>query len=492
LAAIEWQKNLLLTDRTVDAMLVHCWSCAVYTCDFYWRSINHLTALSFGEIKEVGLMSSDDEIQADYETALEFMAEGDIESARPCLRRMMKKAPNDLRTVELSGDFARFRGEYDKADQLYRQLVTLSDDLDVLAISLMNRGTNYEAQGKRAEATDMYTQAIAAYQQIGDTEGLVSVYSQLGILQMESGQLKSAAESFSEALKVIESPAKSVSLLDRIISDDGDDDLETERMYNEFTRANLERELGQVHRMLGNLDTSVDFFNSAIDRYRLLEDEVEVAQTLDCLGVVRQVQGNFDEAEALHQQAIEINKEFENQEGLSVNYGNLAILHRHLKDYDRVEHYINKAHKIDKAQGRADAIADYHIKLGEVKYERGDYMAAESNLLKALQQHKKLDDIAGIAVAQSHLGVLYRLKGDYERSETMTLKALAICEEMEHLDFIASVVDELGMLRKMQGRPDEAKELWTRSLGMFERLQSAKMIEETKQALADLESPSGD
>ncbi len=440
--------------------------------------------------REVGFMSIDDEVQADYESALEFLMEGDIDSARPCLRRMMKKAPDDLRTVELSGDFARFRGEHEKADQLYRRLVTLSDDLDVLAISLMNRGTNYEVQGKRAEASDMYTQAIAAYQEMEDLEGLVAAYSQLGILQMEGGHLKSAAEIFSEGLKVIESRADSVSILDRIVSVDDEDDLaedpDDETVFTEFTRANLERELGQVHRMLGNLDTSVNFFNSAIDRYRAIEDEVEVAQTLDCLGVVRQVQGNFDEAESLHEQAIEINKEFKNQEGLSVNYGNLAILHRHLKDYDRVEHYINQAHKIDKAQGREDAIADYYIKLGEVNYERADYMVAESNLLKALQLYKKMDDIAGIAVAQSHLGVLYRMKGDYGRSETMTLKALAICEEMEHLDFIASVVDELGMLRKMQGRPEEARELWTRSLGMFERLQSSQMIEETKQALADL------
>lgn len=433
-------------------------------------------------------MSIDDEVQADYESALELLMEGDIDSARPYLRRMMKKAPDDLRTIELSGDFARFRGEHEKADQLYRRLVTLSDDLDVLAISLMNRGTNYEAQGKRAEAADMYTQAIDAYQEMEDFEGLVSAHSQLGILQMESGLLKLAAESFSLALKVIESIAANVSSLDRIasIDEEDDDDPADQAVLTEFTRANLERELGQVNRMLGNLDISVDYLISAIDRYRGLGDEVEVAHTLDSLGVVRQIQGDYEEAESLHQQAIVVNEEFENQEGLSVNYGNLAILHRHRKDYDQVEYYINKAYEIDNAQRRADAVADYHIKLGEVKYERGDYMSAESNLLKALQLHKKLDDIAGIAVAQSHLGVLYRLKGDYERSETMTLKALAICEQMEHLDFIASVVDELGMLRKTQGRRDEARELWNRSLEMFQRLQSAKMIEETKQALADL------
>lgn len=434
-------------------------------------------------------MSIDEEVQADYASAIEFLMEGDIDSARPCLRRMMKKAPADLRTIELSGDFARFRGDHEKADQFYRQLVTLSDDLDVLAISLMNRGVNYEVQGKRDEAADMYTQAVDVYQAMDDKVGLVSVYSQLGILQMESGQLKSAAATFGDALELMETRAALSSNLDVIASveDDGDEiDPDDESVFSEFTRANLERELGQVQRMLGDLDKSVELFTSAIDRYRGLGDEVEVAQSLDCLGVLRQIQGNFDEAETLHQQAIAVNEAFENEEGLSVNYGNLAILHRHRKDYDKVEHYIKMAFEIDKAQGRSDAVADFHIKLGEVKYERGDFATAESSLLKALQLHKKADDIAGIAVSQSHLGVLYRMKGDYDRSEIMTLKALEICEEMGNLDFIASVVDELGMLRKSQGRIDEAKQLWTRSLAIFERLQSPKMIEQTKQAIESL------
>jgi len=432
-------------------------------------------------------MSVDDEIQADYESALEFLEEGELDRARPCLRRMMKAAPDDLRTVELSGDFARFRGEHEKADQLYRRLVTLSDELSVLAISLMNRGTNYELQGKRVEATQMYTQAIDAYYEMGDTEGLLCGFSQLGILQTESGHLKAAVSTFTKALALVADPNHQTMQSEGVnASEDDAEFAEEERLINELTRGNLERELGQVHRMLGDLDTAIGFFTTAIARYRDIDDQVEVACTLDCLGIVRQIQGNYEQAETLHEQAIAINEEFENQAGLASNYGNLAILHRHRKDFDKVEDYINKAYEIDKAQGRAGAVADYHIKLGEVKYELGEFMVAESNLLKALQLHKIMDDTAGIAVAQSHLGVLYRLKGDYVRSETMTLKALEICEQMGHLDFIASVVDELGLLRKSQGRPDEARELWNRSLGLFEQLQSARMIEETKRALAEL------
>jgi tetratricopeptide (TPR) repeat protein len=441
-------------------------------------------------------MAIEDDIQEQYESGAAYLIEGDIESARPCLRKLMKIAPDDVRTIELSGDFARHRGDYDKADKFYRQLVTISDDLEVLAISLMNRGVNYQAQDLNDEAAQMYTQAIDAYKRLEDNEGLVSCYSQLGTLYTDSGKLRPALALFESALELFIAHSTEGSLLETLtaveenefddVLDDEYDEEEGARLFNEYTRANLELEIGQINRMLGNLETAVEQISVAVERYQAIGDDVQVANALDCLGVVRQIQGDYEAAETLHKTAAEINEDFDNEEGLSVNYGNLAILARHRKDFDVAETYINKAYQMDKTTFRKDGTADYYIKIGEVKYERGEHQEAEANLLKALQIYKKLNDIGGVCVAHSHLGVLYRMKGDYTRSEELTLKALKICEEMEHLDYIACVVDELGLLRKEQGRVDEARELWTRSLGLFEQMQALVMIERTKQALAEL------
>lgn len=446
-------------------------------------------------------MSIEDEIQQQYELGSSYLVEGDVDSARPCLRTLMKIAPEDVRTIELSGDFARHRGDHEKADKFYRQLVMLSDDAEVLAISLMNRGVNYQVQDRNDEAAEMYTQAIDVYKQMEDNDGLVSCYSQLGALYAEGGKLRQALGLFESALELVIARSTDGSLLDSLTAvdagefetfdglydeEDEEDDEDDEQIFHEYTRANLELEIGQINRMLGNLETAVEQISIAAERYQAIGDEVQVANALDCLGVVHQIQGNYDAAEELHQKAAEINEEFDNEEGLSVNFGNLAILARHRKDFDAAEKYINKAYQIDKTIFRKDGTADYYIKIGEVKYERGEHQEAEANLLKALQIYKKLNDVGGIGVAHSHLGVLYRMKGDYKRSEAMTLKALQICEEMEHLDYIACVVDELGLLRKEQGRVDEARELWTRSLGLFQQLQAVVMIERTQQALAEL------
>ena len=418
-------------------------------------------------------MSVNDSIQADYDEAMQALADEEMDAARACLRRMLKSHPDDHRTLELSGDFARLRGEFDKADKLYQRMTTASDSKEVLALSLISRGILCAEQDRRDDACDLFRKAIPIYRELGETSRLINACGSLGDTLLEAGHLKESADAYREGLTVAKAEFSS--------------DPEEEEQ-NQFLTAILERDLGQVCRMLGELDLAVEHFHQAMAHFERLEDEVQFAQTLDCLSVVRQIQGQYDEAEALLLKAIAINEEHGEEEGLSVNFGNMAFLKKHLKAYDEAEEYLKKAYAIDKESGRADAIADYHTQLGSVLYERGQFADAETNLLKSMKLHKEIDNLVGIAAAHSHLGVLYRLKKDYSQSEKMTLKALEIAESIEHLDFIAGVLDELAMLRKMQDRPEEAREIWNRSLTVFERLRSERMIAEVRQQLAELTS----
>lgn len=435
------------------------------------------------QIQREGVMADEDQMQADYEAAMEALSDEDMDTARDCLRRMMKRNPDDPRTVELSGDFARLRGDYEKADAFYMRLPTLSGDKAVLAVSLLSRGILYAEQGKRDEACDLLRQAIELYRQIGDAQRMIAATGNLADTLLEAGRLAEAAEAFQSALELAQEDAR----LEPDPEGDGegetDDDSQTGKA---FTVASLERELGEVCRMLGELDRAATCFRNAMVTFEEADDELEVAETLDCLSVVRQIQGDYDEAESLLRRAIDINEKHDFTDGLSVNYGNMAFLYKHRKNFDEAAIYLEKAHKIDKASGRDEAIADYHIQMGEILYERCKYDEAESNLLKALKMHKQLDNITGIAAAYSHLGALYRHRKDFAQSEKMTLKALEISEELQNLDFIAGVVDELGMLRKVQGRTDEARELWNRALSHFQQLRSAKMTEEVRKQIEEL------
>jgi predicted Zn-dependent protease len=119
-------------------------------------------------------MPENDSIQADYDEAMQALAEDDMDAARVCLRRLLKSYPDDHRTVELSGDFARLRGEYDKADKLYQRMPTLCKDKEVLALSLVSRGILYAEQDRREEACNLFRKAIPIYRELDDAHRLIN------------------------------------------------------------------------------------------------------------------------------------------------------------------------------------------------------------------------------------------------------------------------------------------------------------------------------
>lgn len=419
---------------------------------------------------------STDAMQEDYESALDALADENMDAARECLSRMLDRDADDPRSLEVSGDFARLRGDVKKAERLYGRMAEVSDEPRWLAASLMSRGYLAVELEQRSAARECFEQAIPIFSQLGETELCSQLLASLGTVHEESGDFKQARQAYQQSLAIA---------LERLQSEIPAE--EAEELL--FVVGSLERELGTVLRLTGNLDEAESIFERARQRFEQLDEPSEVASTLDCLAVIRQIQGRYDQAQAMLEQAIEINQQEEDQAGLSVNYGNLAILHKHLKQFDQAEHFLRLAYKIDQEMGRDDGIADFHMKMGEVCYERGDFQEAEQQLLRALKLHKATGMPEGICATFSHLGVLYRYQHEYVESERMTRQALALAEEMHQVDFIAGALDELALVRKLQGDTQQARQLWQRSLQLFQELESSKMIAEVMQQLEQLGEP---
>ncbi|MFO0960194.1 MAG: tetratricopeptide repeat protein [Isosphaeraceae bacterium] len=407
--------------------------------------------------------------QEDYEAAQEALDDDDLDTVRACLKRMLRRAPDDVRSIEISGDLARTRGEYARAEKLYRKMTDVSDDTAVRGLSCLSIGLVLRDQDDKERARPMLRQAADIFRQVGDTDRLLLALSMLGDVCRDLGALRDGAAAYHEGLNAIAA---------------NEDDPESD------WPGRFALDLGYVYRLLGELDRGLIYLDQARHRFRSLGRDAELADVLDAMGCIKQVQGAYDEAEALHAESVAINEGIENPEGLSTNYGNLSLLCQNREQWDEAEEYLNLAYEIDKVMDRKDGIADYHMQLGTIRRERGEYESAESSLLKGLKLQKKQGTAEGVAVSYSQLGVLYRLQERFEEAEAMTRKGLEMAEEMGHGDALASLLDELAQLRKDQGRPDEARDLWTRSLALFESLRSARMIGEVRGRLASLDQES--
>ena len=448
-----------------------------------------------------------DSMQDDYENALVALADEDQDEARKYLKRMLDRNPDDYRSAEISGDFARLRGDAANAEKHYRRMVDLSEDPSVHGLSHMSVGILYTELGRVEEAADCIRQAAMLFEATGSTTQLLHALTALGHNYAERGKLAEAAEVFERSLTFARTALEELGEEDDFSNEQlnnqedawdsedfglsVDEELEEllyERQAAEDTLANLEMELGQLYRMLGRLDEAATQLNSAYARFESWEDTAGRATALDCLGVLRQVQGRYDEAEELLLEAIELNRQDENTEGLAVNYGNMAFLYQHRKDFARAEEYLTQSHEILAEPDRQDALAGYYVMRGSLRCEADRFDEAEQDLLKGLKLHKQVYDIAGIAAAESHLAIVYRRTGQLEEAERLYFKVLKASEEMGQLDFQASTLDELGLLRKDQGRPEEAREFWQRSLALYQQLESQRMIAEVAEQLRSLDA----
>jgi len=207
-------------------------------------------------------MSDDVQQQRDYEEAQYALAEGDVDTARDCLKRMLRRAPNDPGTLELSGDFARMRGEFVKAEKLYQKMTEVSNDPSVRGVSLLNRGLLYDQQGDPRKAKPMFLQAAEVFQQLTQSDRRMYALTSLGNVYMLMGELRDAESAFQQALEVLYETDEQ--------SEGAEEDDET--------MAHVERQLGTVLRMLGELDRAEKLFQSAIARFERVDDPIDRGQ----------------------------------------------------------------------------------------------------------------------------------------------------------------------------------------------------------------------
>ena len=407
-----------------------------------------------------------DQLDDWYAEAQDAFEDGDEAECERLVAAMIEANPDDPRTLEARGDFARLHENFQQAEDLYRRIGRDATDPEANGTAMFSLASLRVEQKEFQDARSFFASAVNLFAEADSCERTIDALVNLARTHEYLGELEQCAASLHRALRVI------------------DADVDPERF--DLETAHILLELGGCYRLLGELDAADETLSDALERFRKLEDAGECAACLDALGVVQQIRGNYDGAEELHEQAVVINEAIDSMDGLSVNFGNLTMLSIHRRDLDAAAEYAQRAHEIDAELGNENGIAHFHLLMGDIECQRGNLVSAEESLLKARDLYEVHGDVEDSMSVLSQLGVVYRHSGRLDESEKMCETALSLAEESGHADGIACVLDEFAEVRKLQGRTDEARELWTRSLKLFEELESSRMIREVNDNLRKL------
>ena len=408
-----------------------------------------------------------DLLAREYEKALDAIEEGNDGAVELCCRRMIRTAPDDLRTIEIQAELALLRTNFSAAQALFEKLVSQADT-EFVIIGLGRIGDLYGQQGELDKANDYHRKVVAIAAETRENTHLVNSLQKIARAEHELGRLQQSVDVYTQIREHI------LSL----------DDEEAEEFIGEYIDACQEQ--ADVLRMMGRMDEARELLHEVVDKCEAMESPIGVATALCSLGVICQIESRYDEAEGHHRKSVEISEEEGWDDGLSLNYGNLAMLNINRRNFDEAERYATLAYRIDREERDQAGKIHYYQLLTTIEIERGRLEKAEVYGQKALKLSERHGDREDIAVCHGKLGFLYRKMGRFAESEKWTVLSLEAVTEMEHDDGIAAQQFELAELRKAEGKIAEAGELARTALKRYQDLNSAAMIQEVEQFIATL------
>jgi len=271
------------------------------------------------------------------------------------------------------------------------------------------------------EAVDQLSLAVAYYREMGPDEALIEALTDLGGVHGERGDLATTADYFEQAVNVAEAIGSPVG------------------------RAITQFKLGTLKQAQDQFEESAALLESALAGYRGLRRRYDEASCLTNLGLTYRELGRLDKALAAMQEALDLRTELGSSDGRSSLLDNLARLCLDLGDVAQAEDYATTALVHARETGVRRLEAHALRTLGCIVARRGDFESAVRHYEQSLAVFREIDTRALEAGTLLELAELYRGRDEQGRAVELIRRAIAVCEPAEHPMLLAQAQETLAL-----------------------------------------------
>ncbi|WP_143822936.1 tetratricopeptide repeat-containing sensor histidine kinase [Mucilaginibacter sp. MD40] len=165
--------------------------------------------------------------------------------------------------------------------------------------------------------------------------------------------------------------------------------------------------LGRVQDFLGNYDKAINYFHLALAIRKKLNNPLEIAHCYAIIGITYDNKGDFNKALDNYFHSLTIDLRLNNQLAAADNYCNIGVVMQHLELYAKALEYFNKANalwlKLDDKQG----ISTAYQNIGEVLLAQKQYDKALRYFKEAGAMYHELGDEEGIGLIYYNIGLYH-------------------------------------------------------------------------------------
>lgn len=329
--------------------------------------------------------------------------------------------------------------------------------------TLYQQGKLAEQSRNYSQAIDLYQQAVIASREASKPRATATILFLLGGVYQQQLRYGEAEKAYQEAIQIRE-------------REFGADSGEVAVALNS---------LAGLYYELADYAGAESLYNRALSVERALygDDDPKVAIRLNNIAEVRRTLADYQTAELLFKQALSIDRKHygEQHANVAIRLSNLAELSRLTGDYAQAEQYLNQALSIDQAAFAKQELSPSTLairfnNLAQLHRTIGNYAQAEPLYLKALELWKQHlgEQHPLYATGLNNLAWLYHLQKRYELAETYYKRAFAIVqqhyanqhpERARHLNNLGLLYIDLARYDQAEPLLNEALQIWQTAYG---------------------------
>ena len=471
-----------------------------------------------------------------YDEGLQLSRSGKDQDAAMKFEQATEADPNFAMAYSQLAQTYHALGFDDKAEQISRQAVALSDGLPARE--------RYLIEANNFRITNQPEKAIEAYQNItkANPEDTDAQFALAGLYE--------DARNFDEArkhlAKVRAADAKNVDALlasGRVEIRAGNPQAGLEylnpayslstQLDNEEVKAKIEQAMGVAYLHMGKLEEALRNMQDAMAIRKKLGLLGPMASSLDNIADIQDQLGNSTAAFASYKEALAVRQQIGDKAGIALTLMNLGATYNSHARYDEALKtsndaltrfrelgdepaqatvlnnigsarfnmgefqdaltYFQQAYQIrDKLKLTADVTQSLH-NLAETNVKLGQYDAALSQYMKALENGRASSDQSVIAQESSSLGALFSTQGNYGAALSSLQEALKAYQQAnDHTWSMAETQARYGDVLSQVGRFEEGQKQLEDALKLAAEVKNDTVTAETLNWLGDSDFYRGD